>query len=322
MARRPKRSSSRRRAPKKTRETRSADVVEMLGLEAILRPHDDATARLRARLRKSIARNPGVVVGDRVQYRSIVDPNAEADGPDAVIEGVDERRNLLIRSGFQGVQRLVGANLDFAVIVVSPSDPPLRLGLVDRYVAATRACGVTPAICLNKSDLDTDEVAWEALAIYPDLGIPVVRTHVVDDRFEIAELAVLLQGQRSIFVGHSGVGKSSLAKCLIPGLERAVGAINETIGRGRHTTTVATLLQLPNGGELVDTPGIRSFGLHGVEAKALHTCYPEYVDLGERCKFRGCTHVHEPACAVMDAVESDKLDAGRYERYLDILESL
>ncbi|MEO1267608.1 MAG: ribosome small subunit-dependent GTPase A [Myxococcota bacterium] len=152
------------------------------------------------------------------------------------------------------------------------------------------------------------------------MSIPVVQTCAAQN--DVDGLAARVGQQRSVLVGHSGVGKSSLACALIPGLEREIGALNTTIGRGRHTTTQASLLSLPQGGELVDTPGIRAFGLFKVKPEMLESLYPEFAPFRQQCKFRGCTHTHEPACAVREAVEENKLDAGRYSRYCTLFVSL
>jgi len=294
----------------------------MLGLEAMIVPTDDPDLPpLRALLRKKIARNPGVVVGDLVRYRFV--EREEEDGPAAVIEAVEPRLNLLTRAGYQGRPQPVAANLDFIVIVCSPADPPLKPGLIDRYVAAAFHAGVQPVICLNKRDLDQDNEALDELQPYAHIDIPVVTTQATEGQpHDVAQLFDLLTGKRAVLVGHSGVGKSSIACALIPGLDRNIGEVSDYHGRGRHTTTTATLLPLPDGGELVDTPGIRAFGLFGVEPLALRLLYPEFNALADQCRFRTCTHVHEPACAVRTAVDNGDLDEGRYLRYLDLLDSL
>ena len=177
-------------------------------------------------------------------------------------------------------------------------------------------------ICLNKAELDDEGEAQAQMAVYGALGIQVAATTARGEVSGIAELMAILAGRRSVLVGHSGVGKSSLACALIPGLERRVGEVNEVIGRGRHTTTTASLLALPGGGELVDTPGVRAFGLFGISAEALAGLYPEFVSRADDCHFRACSHIHEPRCAVRAAVDDAEIDEGRYERYLSIYETL
>lgn len=310
--------------PKDTAPLWDADVIEMLGLEALIRPDGAAPGAplVRALLRKKIAKRPGVVVGDRVRFARV---DEAEDAPGAVIVEVCARRNVLLRAGWRGHPQPIAANLDRVVVVVSPRDPPLRLGLVDRYIAACRQADIPSAICLNKADLDTDNAAREALSIYPDLGVPVVVTQVQgghDPSDSVRPLRALIDDGRAVLVGHSGVGKSSLARALIPGLDRAIGAVNDTIGRGRHTTTSSALLDLPERGALVDTPGIRAFGLYGIAPEHLAHLYPEYVELSEGCRFPNCIHLHEPRCAVKDAVEEEELDPGRYDRYIELVHAL
>ncbi|MBH23284.1 MAG: ribosome small subunit-dependent GTPase A [Myxococcales bacterium] len=311
---RPPRKDSSRQAP-----SRVAHVIEMFGLEALVRPDgepDDAPL-IRALLRKKIARKPGVVVGDRVRIEEV---ETEGDSPGAVIVAVEERDNVLMRAGWRGHGQAIAANLDAVVVVVSPAQPPLRLGLIDRYLAACQQAGIPAIICLNKAELDVDGEAARELECYAPLDVQIVHTSAAED--DVTQLAEALQRRRAVLVGHSGVGKSSLACALIPGLDREIGAVNETIGRGRHTTTRSSLLAVPGGGELVDTPGIRAFGLFKVEPEELEALYPDFDPFREGCRFRGCTHTHEPGCAVREAADEDKLDAGRFSRYQSLFVSL
>jgi len=319
MTRRKRQRSNKR----KTVVGREADVMEMFGLEAVIRPLDKPEQLVRALLRKKIARKPGVVVGDRVRFADVEEDVVDQDRPGAVIVAVEPRKNALMRAGWRGHAQVIASNLDYAVIVVTPSMPPLRPGLIDRYLAACFQGGVSPIICLNKVDLDPDGTIQRELSCYEGLGVPIIRTQAgTSAPADVSELSALIGKSRSVFVGHSGVGKSSLAKALIPGLNRLIGGLNEVIGRGRHTTTRSSLLMLPDGGELVDTPGIRSFGLFGIKPKALSTLYPEFQGLSDGCRFRGCTHLHEPSCAVKQAVEEGELNHGRYERYCQLYSSL
>ncbi len=312
-------------------------VVEMLGIEAMVRFDDDTQAAggpglpdeptspgasapsFRALLSRSVSKRSGVVVGDKVRCEAIAEPG---EGPAWAILSVEPRERSLVKPDFSGRLQVVASNLDHVVIVVTPNDPPLRLGLVDRYLAAAHAAGIAPMICLNKADLDQDGEALKALSPYPSLGIPVFPTISRGPVAGMEAIQAALAGRRSVLVGHSGVGKSSLACALIPGLERRIGDVNETIGRGRHTTTASRLLELVGGGELVDTPGVRAFGLFGVEAAELSTLYPEFVERAASCRFRECTHIHEIRCAVQAAVQAGEIDQGRYERYISIHESL
>ncbi len=297
-------------------------VIEMLGVEALVRPLDapPESPPERALLARAVSKRSRVVVGDTVQCGLVQD--SQPEHPRLMIMSVAPRSNVLARPDFHGRQQAIAANLDHVIVVVTPRDPPLRLGLVDRYLVASFRTGIDPVVCLNKADLD-DVGAWEALEPYRALGIPTIKTVALAGKDDgIAPLTDLMASRRSVLVGHSGVGKSSLACALIPGLERRVGTVNQTIGRGRHTTTTASLLPLPQGGELVDTPGIRAFGIFGVEPLELAGFYPEFISRVDECRFRGCSHIHEPGCAVRAAVEEGLIDPGRYERYLQIHRSL
>lgn len=326
MARGARKKRSRRSNPE-VRPGPDADVIEMLGIEALVRPVDAPaeSAPQRALLSRQVSKRSAIVAGDRVSCGVMVESGADEaeSGPGLLILSVHKRRNVLERANFHGHPQAIASNLDHVVIVVTPRDPPLRPGLIDRYLIASDQAGLAPIICLNKADLIAeDEAPRHVLAPYEGLGIPVVATSNQNPGIGVAALAALLRHRRSVLVGHSGVGKSSLACELIPGLNRRVGEVNETIGRGRHTTTTAALLALPQGGELVDTPGIRAFGLVRVEPQALASHYPEFVSREEACRFRGCSHIHEPGCAVRAAVLAGEIDPGRYERYIQIHASL
>ncbi len=310
-----------RKGPAKDVELFEGRVGEMYGLEAMLRVPGEPLP-LRALLRKAIARKPGVVVGDVVLFAAL-DRGAEdeVDAPRAVINQVTPRTNVLTRPDLHGHPRAIAANLDHVVAVVTPASPPLRMGLVDRYLAASLAADIAPVICLNKMDLPEAEDALAQLAVYREMGIPVIPTSATEES-GLEALRAHLEGKRSVLVGHSGVGKSSLSCALIPGLERKVGEVNENIGRGRHTTTSSRLLDLPGDGTLVDTPGIRSFGLVGISSRELSQFYPDFMPFVPECRFRGCTHLHEPGCRVRAALEEGLVDAGRYERYAQIYASI
>jgi ribosome biogenesis GTPase / thiamine phosphate phosphatase len=292
-------------------------VVEMLGLEALIRISPNTPSR-RALIRPGLRKKPGVVAGDLVAWKPV---DEDGEGPDALITAVERRDNLLSRPDHRGKPKPIASNLDYVVVVATPSDPPLRLGLIDRYLAASEHNGIEAIVCLNKSDLDVDGSAWAQLAPYRAMGCKVVATSAVLET-GIDELAKAVAGKRSVFVGHSGVGKSSLANALIPGLSRRIGEVNDSIGRGRHTTTSSRLLDLPGGGELVDTPGIRAFGLTGIDVRRLSELYPEFVARTDDCRFRGCSHTHEPGCAVRSDVECGEIDRGRYDRYVMIRQSI
>ncbi|HYI95239.1 MAG TPA: ribosome small subunit-dependent GTPase A [Bryobacteraceae bacterium] len=244
----------------------------------------------------------GVIVGDRVM----------AD--EHRVLAVLPRRTVLARNDPRNPrnERALAANVDVVVIVASVTSPPLRLGLIDRYLIATQNGNMLPVVVVNKIDLLEDPRELNELKAYEEIGVPVILCSTRDGR-GLEELRGLLEGKICVFTGHSGVGKSSLANALLPGLELRTGAVEF---KGRHTTTASTLHELPGGTMVIDTPGIKEFGLFGVEPQDLRHFFPEFEEFATKCNFNNCTHTHEPVCAVRDA------NLPRYKAYLRIYETL
>jgi ribosome biogenesis GTPase len=256
----------------------------------------------------------GVIVGDRVR----LDGDASGDeGTLARIVEVVPRTTLLRRSADDDdpVERPLVANADQLVIVVAVANPEPRTGLIDRFLVAAYDAGMRPLLCLTKTDLaDPDPL----LSIYRPLGVESVATHQGGD---LSALHEQLQGRTSVLVGHSGVGKSTLVNGIIPGAARAVGIVNVVTGRGRHTSTNTVVLRLPGGGWLIDTPGIRSFGLAHVDPDKLIHAFPDLADLAADCP-RGCTHTADaPDCGLDDAVAAGQADADRVASFRRLLAS-
>jgi ribosome biogenesis GTPase / thiamine phosphate phosphatase len=201
------------------------------------------------------------------------------------------------------------------VIVTALADPEPRHGLIDRALAAAYDADIDPLLCLTKADLASPE---PVLATYRPLGVP----HVVTRRDgDLSELRDQLRDRSSVLLGHSGVGKSTLVNALVPGAARSIGVVNEVTGRGRHTSTSAYALRLPFGGWVVDTPGIRSFGLAHVDPDHLIEAFTDLAELTVDCP-RGCTHgAREPECALDDAVRDGRADPARVESFRRLLAS-
>lgn len=315
-------------APDETTGLRAGRVVRVDGPRFLvdLRPTpDDPAVRevactVRGRLKKGRRKQKQpVVVGDAVWVDlSESEDDAELEG---AIERVDERRTKLSRraAGSSRLEQLVVANVDQLLIVSARRNPPFRTGLVDRMLVAAAQGHLEPLIVLNKDDLSEggEDAVDEALALYAGLGYRVLRCSAHSGE-GLDELRDALTDRSSVLAGHSGVGKSTLINALCPGLDLKTGAISEASHRGRHTTTWVSLLRLPFGGYVVDTPGIRSFSIWDLDPADLDIFFPELEPLIERCKYPNCSHTHEPKCAVKAAVEDGAVTASRYESYLAI----
>jgi ribosome biogenesis GTPase len=261
----------------------------------------------------------GVVVGDRVR---VVGDVSGHEGALARIVEVQERRTVLRRTADDDdpVERVVVANADQLVVVTSLADPEPRPRLIDRALVAAYDAKMRPLLCLTKADLADPETL---LATYRSLGVPWVVTQRGAD---LAEVRACLAGRTSVLIGHSGVGKSTLVNALVPDAGRDVGRVNAVTGRGRHTSTSAIMLALPSqdggpGGWIVDTPGIRSFGLAHVRPEDLIEAFPDLDEMTEDCP-RGCTHgADEPECGLDEAVARGEADPERVESFRRLLEA-
>jgi ribosome biogenesis GTPase len=256
--------------------------------------------------------------GDRVQV-------ARADGDSLVVEAILPRRNYFVRTDQRLRQHIIAANLDQALIVVAPRPLP-SLDLMERYLLAVHSLGIEPVIVYNKVELDVpaDETANGAVVLthmpdYTALGYTVLRTSCKTDP-GIAALRPVLKDRTSILVGQSGVGKSSLINRLIPDLEIQTGQLSTATGKGAHTTTTTMLYQLPDGGSLIDSPGVWEYGIWKLENEQLAAGFIEFEAWLGQCRFNNCLHVSEPGCAIKQAVADGKILDWRYRSYLRLLE--
>ena len=261
--------------------------------------------------------NP-VAVGDRVQV--------EDKGGDAPVVGdIEPRRNYIIRrsSNLSKEFQIIAANLDQAVLVATLTNPETSTTFIDRFLATAEAYQVPAVLAFNKIDLlDTDE--WrsrldELRIMYENIGYPVITMSAATGEGADA-LRAQLAGKMSLLSGNSGVGKSSIINLLVPDAHVRVGDVSHTHHKGMHTTTFSELLDLPGGGAIIDTPGVKAFGTIDFERAEVAHYFPEIFRISDDCRFNNCTHTHEPGCAVLEAVEQGKIAPSRFTSYLSILE--
>ncbi|MDZ7715427.1 MAG: ribosome small subunit-dependent GTPase A [Balneolaceae bacterium] len=272
----------------------------------------------RFRLGDNDMTNP-IAVGDYVE----ISINDDGTG---TIEEIKDRRNYITREATHGRQgeQLLASNLDLAIVMQSVRKPKIKEGFINRFLVMCEAYELTPLIVINKMDL-ADEKAQNYVKqlgeLFEDLGYSFITTSIKDEP-SLEKLKSFLKGKTSAIIGPSGVGKTSVINHLDPNIDRPTGEISDYSNKGKHTTTFAKLLALEFGGYLVDTPGIRELGLVNIEPWELSLFFPEMLEARNECKFNNCTHSHEPKCGVIQAFEEGNIDAGRYESYLQILESL
>ena len=279
-----------------------------------------AVLRGRVRLSMSDATNP-VAVGDRVRFTA---PEHISARDPAVITEVLPRSNYLIRksTNLSRQSHIIAANIDQAVIAVSLFFPELKLPLLDRILVTCEVYGIPAVIVLNKIDLYGEEAPQEVerfIRTYEGAGYRVIPSSTVTGE-GIDALKELCKGRLSLFSGESGVGKSSLIKSIDPSLDPKIGRISASHLQGRHTTSLYEMYRLRGGGFLIDSPGIRGFGLVDLEKEEISKYFPEMLRVSDGCRFIPCTHTHEPGCAVKDAVDRGEISPERYISYLGMLE--
>lgn len=319
-----------------TQDIQEGLVIELTRRRAtvLVSGETDVGAAMHCRLSAELAarQQSGIAVGDRVVFTKL---DAKDDDEDLFeVVSVLERSSKLARPDAHDVrqERVVAANVDVVVVVVSVVSPPLHPRLIDRYLVAIESGGCEAIIAVNKVDLLDDsnrESELGKLDPYREAGIPIAVCAAVpgdDSSSRVDELRTLLSGKTCAFVGHSGVGKSSLANALHPGLMIETGHVRERDQRGRHTTTSSSMhfIDGMNGEQIrvIDTPGVRFFGLVDISPEELRWMFPEFVEYTNDCKFNDCSHDHEPGCAVEAAVSAGKISAVRYETYVRLLEEL
>ena len=274
------------------------------------------SCRIRGRLRlKGIRSTNPVVVGDRV----VVEP----DGDSSAIVEILPRHNYVIRraSNLSKESHIIAANVDRALLIVTLHSPSTPREFVDRFLVTCEAYKVPVTIVMGKADTLEGEYAAEAAefeAIYRDAGYDIIRLSSTTGQ-GIETIRTMLKGHTTLVAGNSGVGKSTLVSAIDPSLDIRTGEISESHHKGKHTTTFSTMYPIEQG-YIIDTPGIKGFGLIDIESRELCRYFPEMMRIAPNCRFYNCTHTHEPGCAVVEAVEEGTVAMSRYESYLKILD--
>jgi len=278
--------------------------------------HYRCQVRGKLRLKITSTTNP-VAAGDHVT----LEPEGEGE---ASIVAIAERRNYIIRRSvnLSKEAQIVAANIDQAILVVTVSFPQTTFGFIDRFLVTAEAYRIPVVLLFHKMD-QYEEGGLEAVevyeSVYRNIGYPCMRSSLISGE-GLTELSEILRDKVSLFSGHSGTGKSSLVNYFIPELELRTGDISESSGKGQHTTTFAEMHALSQGGYIVDTPGIKGFGLVDIPRTELGHYFREFFALLPECRFGNCTHLNEPGCAVIHALESGVVAPSRYQSYTSMWE--
>ncbi|MCQ6960320.1 ribosome small subunit-dependent GTPase A [Mucilaginibacter aquariorum] len=273
--------------------------------------------RIKGKFRiKGITTTNPLAVGD------VVDFDMEPEQGTGVITNLHQRKNYIIRKAINLSKQaqIIAANLDRALLVVTLASPRTSLGFIDRFLVTAEAYDIPACLIFNKLDLFSEEgleILDEYKAIYENIGYPCYSVSALEGT-NIEEVKSLLKDKVTLISGHSGVGKSSLINRLLPDLDLRTHMVSEWSDKGMHTTTFAEMFELPQGGYIIDTPGIRELGVIDIEKEVLSHFFPEMRERMNQCRFNNCRHINEPGCAVLDALEEGEISPSRYNSYLSI----
>ena len=268
------------------------------------------------RLKGIKSTNP-IAVGDRVD----IDINAEGT---ALITNIEDRKNYIVRrsSNLSKQSHILGANLDQCLLVVTVNYPETSTTFIDRFLASAEAYRVPVKLIFNKIDAyNEDDLSYLdcLIDLYTYIGYPCFKVSAKDGT-GIQEIRDELKGRITLFSGHSGVGKSTLINALLPGVNVKTAEISSYHKKGMHTTTFSEMFPVDGGGYIIDTPGIKGFGTFDMEVEEISHYFPEIFKISENCKYNNCTHIHEPGCAVLEAIKNHHISESRYNSYLSMLD--
>ncbi|NNC70844.1 MAG: ribosome small subunit-dependent GTPase A [Flavobacteriaceae bacterium] len=295
-------------------------VIKSTGSWYTVRTKDDQVinCRIRGKFRMSgIKSTNPVTVGD------IVDIELEKDKENAVIINIHERKNYIIRKSVKLSKQthIIAANIDQVFLLVTLKEPQTFTSFIDRFLATAEAYSIPAILLFNKLDIYNKDLLKEKQKlqkIYRDIGYECLDISAIDN-INLNKLKKIMQGRVNMFSGHSGVGKSTLINKIAPGLGLKTADISTLHKQGQHTTTFAEMFELPFGGYIIDTPGIKGFGVVDFDEDEIGDYFPEFFNLKDQCKFNNCLHTNEPNCAIKQAVEDGKIAFSRYRSYLQLL---
>jgi len=294
-------------------------VVKNTGSWYQLKTEDDRLieAKLKGNFRlKDIKSTNPVAVGDRVLFE-------ENPGATAFINEIEDRKNYMVRraSNLSKQSHVIAANLDQVFLIATVNYPVTTLTFIDRFLATTEAYRIPAVIFFNKTDRysEEDKEYAEALVhLYQTIGYSCYLISALEDK-DLSFMQNLLKDKITLFSGHSGVGKSTIINRLVPDAQQKTQEISEYHNKGIHTTTFSEMIELPEGGYIIDTPGIKGFGAFDMDGAEISHYFPEIFRFSHDCKFNNCSHRHEPGCAVLEAVQSHYISESRYRSYLSML---
>lgn len=281
--------------------------------------HQQYQCRIQGKFRiKGIKSTSPITVGDHVDFE------LEKNSDTGIISNIHDRKNYIVRKSVNLSKQthIIAANIDIAFLLITLNNPPTFTTFIDRFLVTAEAYHIKAVLLFNKIDTYNEDELLEIkllAALYRKIGYECIGISAITGK-NIDKVKTLMQDKVTMFSGHSGVGKSTLINALEPGLSLKTSKISEQHLQGQHTTTFAEMFDLSFGGQIIDTPGIKGFGVVEIDKEELGNYFPEFFELKENCKFNNCLHIEEPHCAVKEALENEEIAWSRYKSYLQILE--